>query len=171
MCLCSADLRDPRGGKLAPRQIPTGCARQQVAPNYYFRTFKFSHQETGEAVPLKGFGECQCYLESAPLSPFGSSLNTSAYTPLLTQLTQQTNNRISYDKAFPGPQMPLLSMFNLSVCVQPMCLVPIGAAHISQVHNQFATNFSRLALEQDDSVSNSFFSEFYKSTFPQLIIL
>ena len=155
MCLCSADLRDPRGSKLAPRQIPTGCARQQVAPNYHLTisTFKFSHQETGEALPLKGFGECQCYLESAPLPPFGSSLHASAYTPLLTQLTQQTNNRISYDKAFPGPQMPLLSMPNLSVCVQPICLVPIGATNISQVHNQFATNFSRLALEQDDSVS------------------
>ena len=33
MCLCPADLWDPWGSKLAPRQIPTGFARQEVANN------------------------------------------------------------------------------------------------------------------------------------------
>ena len=30
-----------------------------------------------------------------------------------------------------------------------------------QVHNQFATNFSRLALDQDDSVRDKYFEQFF----------
>ena len=30
-----------------------------------------------------------------------------------------------------------------------------------QVHNQFATNFSRLAFDQDDSVSDKYFEHFF----------